>query len=154
MGSNELEVACFLKREETYIFKCIEGISREDEDGGAVFGEARGVSLKEDGQRLHLNRMEGKRDVLVAETVQNLPALQEAWVQSLDWKDPLEKGLDTHSNILAWRSPWTEEERKVCVALDQPVGLAASTGLLDIQPKSRQEQQGCGQWPRSRGGCY
>ena len=154
MGSNELEVACFLKREETYIFKCIEGISREDEDGGAVSGEARGVSLKEDGQRLHLNRMEGKRDVLVAETVQNLPALQEAWVQSLDWKDPLEKGLDTHSNILAWRSPWTEEERKVCVALDQPVGLAASTGLLDIQPKSRQEQQGCGQWPRSRGGCY
>lgn len=91
MGSNELEVACFLKREETYIFKCIEGISREDEDGGAVSGEARGVSLKEDGQRLHLNRMEGKRDVLVAETVQNLPALQEAWVQSLDWKDPLEK---------------------------------------------------------------
>ena len=98
--------------------------------------------------------MEGKRAFLVAETVQNLPAMQEAWVQLLSWDDPLEKGLDTHSSILAWRSLWTEEERKMCVALDQPVGLAASMGLLDIQPKSRQEQQGCGQWPRSRGGCY
>ena len=145
----------FLKeRRDLYTFKCIEGISREDEDGGAVSGEARGVSLREDGQCLHLNRMDGKRAFLVAETVQNLPAMQEAWVQLLSWDDPLEKGLDTHSSILAWRSLWTEEERKMCVALDQPVGLAASMGLLDIQPKSRQEQQGCGQWPRSRGGCY
>ena len=31
------------------------------------------------------------------------------WVQSLDWKDPLEKGIATHSNILAWRIPWTEK---------------------------------------------
>ena len=74
----------FLKeRRDLHTFKCIEGISREDEDGGAVSGEARGVSLREDGQCLHLNRMEGKRAFLVAETVQNLPAMQEAWVQSL-----------------------------------------------------------------------
>ena len=35
--------------------------------------------------------------------------MQEIWVQSLDWEDPLEKGMATHSNILAWRIPGTEE---------------------------------------------
>ena len=44
---------------------------------------------------------------LVAQLVTNLPAMQEAWVQSLGWEDPLEKGMATHSNILAWRIPWT-----------------------------------------------
>ena len=39
----------------------------------------------------------------------NLPARPETWVQSLGWKDPLEKGITTHSNILAWRIPWTKE---------------------------------------------
>ena len=38
-----------------------------------------------------------------------LPAMQETWVWSLDWEDPLEKGMATHSSILAWRIPWTEE---------------------------------------------
>ena len=41
--------------------------------------------------------------------VKNLPALQETWVQSLGWEDPLEEGIATHSSILAWRIPWTEE---------------------------------------------
>ena len=45
----------------------------------------------------------------MAQTVKNLPAVQEIWVQSLGWKDPLEKGMATHSSILAWRIPWTEE---------------------------------------------
>ena len=40
--------------------------------------------------------------------VTNLPAIQETWVQSLGWEDPLEKGMATHSSILAWRIPWTE----------------------------------------------
>ena len=44
---------------------------------------------------------------LVAQLVKNLPAMQETWVQSLGWKDPLEKGKATHSSILAWRTPWT-----------------------------------------------
>ena len=39
----------------------------------------------------------------------NLPAVRESWVQSLGWEDPLEKGMATHSRILAWRIPWTEE---------------------------------------------
>ena len=46
---------------------------------------------------------------LVAQMVKNLPTLQETWVQSLGWEDPLEKGMPTHSSILAWRIPWTEE---------------------------------------------
>ena len=41
--------------------------------------------------------------------VKNMPAMQETWVQSLGWEDPLEKGMATHSSILAWRIPWTEE---------------------------------------------
>ena len=41
--------------------------------------------------------------------VKNLPAMQEAWVQSLGRKDPLEKEMATHSSILAWEIPWTEE---------------------------------------------
>ena len=45
----------------------------------------------------------------VAQSVKNLPAVQETWVQSLGWEDPLEKEMATHSNILAWRIPWTEE---------------------------------------------
>ena len=41
--------------------------------------------------------------------VRNLPAMQETWVQSLGREDPPEKGLATHSSILDWRIPWTEE---------------------------------------------
>ena len=46
---------------------------------------------------------------LVAQTVKNLPAVLETWVQSLGWEDPLEEGMATHSSILAWRILWTEE---------------------------------------------
>ena len=45
----------------------------------------------------------------MAQTVKNLPAMQETRVQSLDWENPLEKEIATHSSILAWRNPWTEE---------------------------------------------
>ena len=44
---------------------------------------------------------------LVAQLVKNPPAMQETWVSSLGWDDPLEKGMATHSSILAWRIPWT-----------------------------------------------
>ena len=46
---------------------------------------------------------------LVAQTVKNLPAMQETWVRSLGQEDPLEKEMATHSSILAWRNPWIEE---------------------------------------------
>ena len=41
--------------------------------------------------------------------VKNLPAMQETWIPSLGWEDPLEKEMATHPSILAWRIPWTEE---------------------------------------------
>ena len=46
---------------------------------------------------------------LVAQLVNNLPAVRETWVQSLGWEDTLEKGKATHFSILAWRILWTEE---------------------------------------------
>ena len=49
------------------------------------------------------------RASLVTQLVKNPPAMQETWVRSLGWKDPLEKGKATHSSILAWKIPWTEE---------------------------------------------
>ena len=45
----------------------------------------------------------------MAQTVKNLPAMQETQVPSLGQEDPLEKGIATHSSILAWRIPWTEK---------------------------------------------
>ena len=50
---------------------------------------------------------------LVAQTVKNLPTMQEIWVQSLGWEVPLEKGMVTHSSILAWKIPWIEEPGKL-----------------------------------------
>ena len=41
--------------------------------------------------------------------IKNLPAMWETQVQSLGWEDPLEKGMNTHFSILAWRIPWTDE---------------------------------------------
>ena len=49
------------------------------------------------------------RASLIAQLVKNLPAMQEIWVRSLGWEDPLEKEMATHSSIFAWRIPGTEE---------------------------------------------
>ena len=46
---------------------------------------------------------------LVAQLVKNLPAMQETWVRSLCWEEPLEKEMATHSSILDWKIPWTEK---------------------------------------------
>ena len=46
---------------------------------------------------------------LVAQLVKSLPTMWETWFQSLGWEDPLEKEMETHSSILAWRIPWTEK---------------------------------------------
>ena len=56
--------------------------------------------------------------VMVTQMVKNLPALQETWVRSLGWEDPLEEGMATHSSTLAWRIPWTEEPGRL-----QSIGL-------------------------------
>ena len=52
---------------------------------------------------------------LVAQTVKNLPVMQETQVQSLDQEVPREKGMATHSSILIWRIPWTEEPGRLTV---------------------------------------
>ena len=70
-----------------------------------------------------LNKMDGlmllccHQGSLVSQMVKNLPAVQEIWVGSLGWEDPLEKGMGTHSSILSWRIPWTEEPGEL-----QPMG--------------------------------
>ena len=59
---------------------------------------------------------------MVVQTVKNLLAMQETWIQSLSWENPLENGMATHSSILAWRIPWTEE-----------TGRLQSTGLQRVR---------------------
>ena len=66
---------------------------------------------------------------LVAQTVKNLPIMQKAqetWVQSLGWEDSLEKEMATHSSILAWKIPWTEEPGGL-----QSMGSQSQTRLSD-----------------------
>ena len=52
----------------------------------------------------------------------NLPAMQETQVQSLDWKDSLEEGMAAHSSILAWRIPWTEDPGRLLSMGSERVG--------------------------------
>ena len=64
--------------------------------------------------------------------IKNLPAMQDTRVQSLGWKDPLEKGMATHSSILAWRIPWTEEPGKLQAIGSQRVGYDWGTNALPL----------------------
>ena len=59
---------------------------------------------------------------LVAQTVKRLPTVQETWVLSLGWEDPLEKEMATHSRILAWKIPWMEERGRLQSMGSQIVG--------------------------------
>ena len=79
---------------------------------------------------------------LVAQTVRNLPAMSKTQVQSLDGKDPLEKGMATYSSILAWRIPWTEEPGGL-----QPIGLQRAghdwtTNTFTLSPSGHKPDQG------------
>ena len=60
--------------------------------------------------------------ILVTQVVENMPAMQETWVRSLGWKDPLEENMATHSSILPWRVPWTEEPGELQSMGSQRVG--------------------------------
>ena len=64
---------------------------------------------------------------LMAQLVKNPPAMRETWVRSLGWEDPLEEEMATHSSILAWRIPWTEEPGGL-----QSTGSQSRTRLSDI----------------------
>ena len=58
----------------------------------------------------------------MAQTVKRLSVMQETWVQSLGWEDPLEKEMVAHSSILAWKIPWTAEPGRVPSIGSQRVG--------------------------------
>ena len=59
---------------------------------------------------------------LVVQTVKNLSTMQETWVQSLGWEDPLEKAVTTHFSILAWEIPWIQEPGGIHFMQSQRVG--------------------------------
>ena len=63
----------------------------------------------------------------MAQTVKNLPAMQETGVRFLGREDPLEKEMATHSSILAWRIPWTEERGRLQSIVSQRVGHDRAT---------------------------
>ena len=71
---------------------------------------------------------------LVAQRLKRLPAMQETWVWSLGWKDPLEKEMATHSSILAWRIPWMEEPGGLKSTGSQRVGHDWATSLSLSRP--------------------
>ena len=72
----------------------------------------------------------------MAQTVKNLPAMQETWVQSLGQENPLEKVMATHSNILSWRIPWTEEPGRL-----QSIGLHSQTGRKRLSTHTHVTEQ-------------
>ena len=73
---------------------------------------------------------------LVAQMIKNLPAILETQVQSLGWEDPLEKGMATHSSILGWRIPWTEEPGRLQSMGSQRVGHDWATNTFAFTKKS------------------
>ena len=81
----------------------------------------RGRKESDTTERLHFHFHGKRRASLVAQLVRNLPAMQETLVRFLGREDSLEKGTATHSSILAWRIPWTEEPSRL-----QPMGLKES----------------------------
>ena len=74
---------------------------------------------------IHFTILQGS---LVAQLVKNLPAVWETWVQSLGWDDPVKKGKATHSDILAWRIPWSRKK----LDMTEKLLLSSSYALLSI----------------------
>ena len=65
---------------------------------------------------------EWERLEIVGQMVKHLSAMQETWVQSLGWEDPLEKEMVAHSSILAWKIPWTAEPGRLPLMGSQSIG--------------------------------
>ena len=78
-------------------------------DSGAWWAAVYGIAQIRTRLKWLSSSSRGSRASLVAQMVKNLPAVWETWVQSLGQEDSQEKGTATHSGILAWRIPWTEE---------------------------------------------
>ena len=95
---------------------------------------------------------------LVSQTIKNLPAVQETWVQSLDWEDPLEKEMATHFSIFTWKIPWTEEPGRLQSMGSQWVGHHWATKCTHtliqfshsvVSDSLRSQHQGLFQWDSS-----
>ena len=85
-------------------------------------------------QKHFVNHKAIYRASLVAQMVKNRPAMQETWVRSLGWEDPLEKAMATHSSILAWRIPWSLEGCKEdCKESDMTKQLSTSFSPHSLQ---------------------
>ena len=84
---------------------------------------------------------------LVAQTVKNLPAMQETRVRSLGQEDPLEKEMATHFSIFAWRIPWTEEPGDLQSMRSLRVGHNSATNIhtSDVQAHEGSRVQGRGE---------
>ena len=80
---------------------------------------------------------------LTTQMVKNLPAMQETQVQSLDWEAPLKKGMATHSSILAWRIPWTEEPGGIQSMGSQRVRHECATNTFTLTLNNRQKAENC-----------
>ena len=87
-----------------------------------------------------------KRSSLVAQMVKNLPATQETQVQSLGQEDPIEKGMATHSSILPWRIPWTEEPRGLQSMGSQRVRHDRATNTPTTIEDTDQDQPNRSEW--------
>ena len=76
---------------------------------------------------------------LVVQAVKSLPAMQETQIQSPGWEDPLEKGMATHSSILAWRIPWTENPGGLQSMGSQKWGMTNTFTFFTAQKKIQQD---------------
>ena len=81
-------------------------------------------------ERDQFQHKKNQRASLVAQMVKHLPEMQETGVWSLGWEDPLEKEMATHSSILAWKIPWTEEPGRLQSMGSQRVGHDWAISLL------------------------
>ena len=81
-------------------------------DPGSIPGLGRSCG-KGKGYPLQYFGLKNSLDCIVHVVAKSQPAIQKTWVQSLGWEDPLEKGMATHSSILAWKIPWTEESNRL-----------------------------------------
>ena len=81
-----------------------------------------GVTCNSSDQRLLVHWFTMFKVSFVAQMVKNLPAVQKTWFQSLGQEESLEKEMATHSRILAWRIPWTEEPSRLQSMVSQRVG--------------------------------
>ena len=109
-----LKKECFLKEQTFSLIKSLEAYISEETtaDLGHECAEVNSPDETDDNDSSYKG-LSNSMVFLVVQMVKNLPAKQDTLVQSLSRDDPLEKGMATHSSILAWRIPWTEEHGRL-----------------------------------------